>query len=83
MPQRTKAPKRKGEDTRLAILRELRRREIALEPGPTTREMEQVIGLAHGTVFYHVRVLRNAGDLLPTRRLHLSETGRAKVDATT
>lgn len=80
MPPRTKAPKARGEAIRAAILRELRRRELALEPTPTIREVGDAIGVGHSLLGYHVRVLKNTGLLSPARRLHLTADGRARAN---
>ncbi len=64
---------------RLAILKELRRRELALQPTPTIREVGEAIGVGHSLLGYHVRVLKRAGLLSPSRRLHLTPEGRDLV----
>lgn len=47
MATRTPAPKARGERARMAILRELRRRELALEPTPSGNELEVALGMTH------------------------------------
>lgn len=80
MATRTPAPKARGERARMAILRELRRRELALEPTPTQAELEVALGMLAGTVSYHVGLLRRDGRLTKARRLHLSDVGRELAD---
>lgn len=72
---------RPGVEARRAILRELRRRELAGEPAPSLADLKLLMGGA----YRHVRTMRDAG-LLTTRRgnkgyIALTEAGRIAADA--
>lgn len=72
---------RPGVEARRAILKELRRRELAGEPAPSIVELK----LLAGGAYRHVRTMRDAG-LLTTRRgnkgyIALTDAGRIAADS--
>lgn len=78
----------RGIEKRDAILRELYRRELALEPPPTVEDLAQSIGtpdkrVGVKTIYYHLVALRDEGLVtwvpLAARTLKLTPKGRAEV----
>lgn len=78
-------PYRPGIEARRAILRELRRRELAGDTPPSLRDLAESIGLSTGGTHRHIRTMRDAG-LLTTRRgnsgyIALTDAGQLAADA--
>lgn len=73
-------PYKPGVDARRAILRELRRRELAGEPAPSTRELAPIVGLGPTSIWRHVASMRAMGWASVTTgrtgAVYLTEEGR-------
>lgn len=73
----------RGAAKRAAILKELYRREVAIEPAPTTADLALQLKVGVKTVYFHLVVLRDAGYVtwipLAARTLKLTPAGRALV----
>ena len=76
----------RGVEKRDAILKELYRREIELEPPPTSGDLGRLLGVDQTTAYFHLVALRDADPPLVTwvkrapRTLRLTPDGRSKAE---